>query len=50
MYQHLDDFIVDSTKFQNTFGSTVTPHEEAIQKTVDWYQQNIEHPVLIHHS
>ena len=38
MYQHLENFIVDSTKFQKTFASTVTPHEEAILKTVDWYQ------------
>jgi nucleoside-diphosphate-sugar epimerase len=48
MYQHVDDFIVDSTKFQNTFPFTVTPHEEAILKTVDWYQHHFELPTLSH--
>lgn len=48
MYQHVDDFIVDSTKFQNTFPFTVTPHEEAILKTVDWYQHHFDLPTLSH--
>ncbi len=46
MYQHVNDFIVDSTKFQKTFPFTVTPHEEAIQKTVEWYQHNFDLPTL----
>lgn len=41
MYQHSNNFIVDASKFQKAFAFTATPHEEAIQKTVDWYQQNI---------
>lgn len=43
MYQHLHNFIVDSTKFEKTFTFTVTPREEAIQQTLEWYQHNISH-------
>ncbi|WP_416826178.1 NAD-dependent epimerase/dehydratase family protein [Ectobacillus polymachus] len=41
MYQHEHNFIVDSSKFQKAFTFSVTPHEEAIQKTIDWYQDHI---------
>lgn len=38
MYQHLHDFIVDSNKFQQKFSFCVTPQDEAIRQTVDWYK------------
>lgn len=40
MYQHLNNFIVDSSQFQQKFPFSVTPHEEAIQQTITWYQNN----------
>lgn len=38
MYQHVNDFIVDTTKFQQKFPFAVTPQKEAIRETVAWYK------------
>lgn len=38
MYQHLYDFVVDSKKFQGKFPISITPQDEAIRQTVDWYK------------
>lgn len=35
-------FVVDGTKFENTFGVTATPLDEAIPATVAWYRANPE--------
>ncbi|KIL51084.1 NAD-dependent epimerase/dehydratase family protein [Jeotgalibacillus campisalis] len=37
MYQHVNDFTVDSNKFKRKFEFHVTPYEEAIDETIDWY-------------
>ncbi len=42
MYEFEQPFIVDSSKFENTFGIKATPMQEAIGKTVAWYKN---HPV-----
>ncbi len=38
-YQWTDDFIADDSKFQRVFGPfAVTPLDEAVQSTLDWYR------------
>jgi nucleoside-diphosphate-sugar epimerase len=41
MYEFEKPFVVDSTRFEKTFGVQATPLREAIQQTVAWYR---EHP------
>ena len=38
MYEFEKPFIVDSSKFENTFGMRATPIREAIKETVTWYR------------
>lgn len=40
MYEFEEPFIVDHSRFATAFGSSVTPHQEAIRETVAWYRQN----------
>ena len=39
LYQFEDDFVVDSTRFTNTFGTTATPLDDALRATLDWYRR-----------
>jgi nucleoside-diphosphate-sugar epimerase len=38
MYEFEKPFVVDSGKFERTFGVRATPIEEAIAETVTWYR------------
>ncbi len=40
MYEFEQPFIVDSSRFENTFGMKATPMKEAIKKSVDWYKSH----------
>ena len=42
MYEFDQPFVVDSSKFEKTFGMKATPLREAIRETVAWYRS---HPV-----
>ena len=42
MYEFEKPFIVDSSKFENTFGMQATPMREAIKATVAWYKSHPE--------
>lgn len=42
MYGFEKPFIVDSSKFENTFGMKATPMREAIKETVAWYRSHPE--------
>jgi nucleoside-diphosphate-sugar epimerase len=42
MYEFEKPFIVDSSKFENTFGMKATSIKEAIKKTVAWYKGHPE--------
>ena len=42
MYEFDRPFIVDSSKFEKTFGLKATPLQEAIQETVAWYRSHPE--------
>jgi len=42
MYEFEKPFIVDSSKFEKTFGMKATPMREAIQETVAWYKSHPE--------
>jgi nucleoside-diphosphate-sugar epimerase len=42
MYEFDRPFIVDSSKFEKTFGLKATPMQEAIKKTVAWYRSHPE--------
>lgn len=40
MYEFEKSFIVDSSKFEKTFGMKATPMKEAIKETVAWYKRH----------
>jgi nucleoside-diphosphate-sugar epimerase len=42
MYEFEKPFVIDSSKFENTFGMQATPIREAIQETVAWYKSHPE--------
>ena len=37
-YEFEEPFILDTTKFESAFGTTVTPLATAIADTVSWYR------------
>jgi nucleoside-diphosphate-sugar epimerase len=39
LYQSEQPFVVDHSKYERAFGASITPHREAIRKTLDWYRQ-----------
>ena len=42
MYEFEKPFVIDSSKFENTFGMKATPIREAIKETVAWYKSHPE--------
>ena len=42
MYEFEKPFIIDSSKFETTFGMKATPMREAIKETVAWYKSHPE--------
>ena len=42
MYEFENPFVIDSGKFEQTFGMRATPIREAIQETVAWYRSHPE--------
>ena len=42
MYEFEQTFIVDSSKFEKTFGMKATPMKDAIKETVAWYRSHPE--------
>lgn len=40
MYEFEKPFIVDSSKFERTFGEGATLHREAIRPTIEWYREH----------
>jgi nucleoside-diphosphate-sugar epimerase len=42
MYEFDKPFVVDSSKFEKTFGLKATPMREAIEQTVAWYKSHPE--------
>jgi nucleoside-diphosphate-sugar epimerase len=42
LYEFEQPFIVDSSKFEKTFGMKATPLQEAIRETVAWYKSHPE--------
>lgn len=40
MYEFEKPFVLDSSKFEKTFGMKATPIREAIRETVDWYKSH----------
>lgn len=38
LYQFQNPFIMDASKFEDTFGRTVTPYETAIRETLNWHR------------
>jgi nucleoside-diphosphate-sugar epimerase len=42
LYEFEQPFIVDSTKFEKTFGMQATPLREAMRSTVHWYKNHTE--------
>jgi nucleoside-diphosphate-sugar epimerase len=42
MYEFDKPFVIDSSKFEKTFGMKATPIREAIRETVVWYKSHME--------
>ena len=42
MYEFEESFVIDSTKFEKTFGMNATPIHDAIRETVAWYRSHPE--------
>ena len=42
MYEFDEPFLIDSSKFENTFGVKATPIHESIKETVAWYKSHPE--------
>lgn len=42
MYEFEKPFVIDSSKFEKTFGMKATPIREAIKETVAWYKSHAE--------
>ena len=42
MYEFEKPFVIDSSKFEKTFGMKATPIREAIKETVAWYKSHME--------
>lgn len=42
MYEYDQPFVVDSSKFEKTFGMQATPLREAMRETVSWYKAHVE--------
>lgn len=40
MYEFEQDFVVDGSKFTNTFGVQATPYREGVRQTVAWYKSH----------
>jgi nucleoside-diphosphate-sugar epimerase len=38
IYQYEKPFVVDGSKFVKTFGFEYTPHQEGIERAVEWYK------------
>ena len=38
-YQFEKSFIMDHSKYEKRFGINVTPHQEAIKTTLEWYEK-----------
>jgi len=38
LYEYERPFVVDSSRFEQAFGLKATPIEEALRRTVAWYQ------------
>lgn len=44
MYEFDQPFVVDSSKFEKTFGIKATPMQEAIRETIIWYKSHPQKP------
>ena len=42
LYEFEQPFVVDSSKFEQTFGMQATPIRQAIQETVTWFKSHLE--------
>jgi hypothetical protein len=43
-YQFARPFVVDHRKYANAFGAEVTPHVEALRRTMAWYREALRVP------
>ena len=50
MYEFDQPFVVDSSKFEKTFGMKATPMREAIRETVAWYRSHPEKHYRVPHN
>jgi nucleoside-diphosphate-sugar epimerase len=42
MYEFEKPFVVDASKFIQTFGDIATPYEKSVSKTIDWYRAYLQ--------
>lgn len=39
LYEYKEPYLIDGSKYRAAFGSTPTPHRDALQQTISWYKQ-----------
>jgi nucleoside-diphosphate-sugar epimerase len=42
MYEFEKPFVVDSSRFKNTFGMKATPIRDSIRETLNWYKSHLK--------
>ncbi len=40
-YEFTEPYVVEDSKFTQTFGAQTTTHEVAIRETIAWYRQHL---------
>lgn len=63
LYEFEEPYVVDHSRFAAAFGTNITPHQQAIRETVQWYQDRArngslprpmtmsdEHTGVLHHA
>ena len=40
LYEFTEPYLIDGSKYSRAFGGTPTSHQEAMRRTVAWYQES----------
>ncbi len=47
LYLYERPFVVNHSKYEQTFGAVVTPHEQAVRETMDWFKEQASRKLQI---
>jgi hypothetical protein len=48
LYTFEQPFVVDHSQFEKAFGAKVTPHDEAIARTLAWFREHVARRARTH--